>query len=84
MSFNNNHDDLIARLTIGELIHISPPVNGNGSVWKELVAKAETERIVICEHIEGKALFTGILRLCAAIHREMNETFQSEQVELRT
>jgi hypothetical protein len=95
-SFDNNRDDLIARhpdcaeetglnrtalLRIGQLIHISPAVNGNGAVWKELAAKAEAERTVLCKHLEGKALFTGILRLYAAIHRDMNETLQSEQVE---
>jgi hypothetical protein len=50
-------------------------------LWKGLAAKAETERTVLCKHLERKALFTGILRLYAAIHREMNETLQSEQVE---
>jgi hypothetical protein len=50
-------------------------------LWKGLVAKAEAERAVLCKHLDGKALFTGILRLYAAIHREMNETLQSEQVE---
>jgi hypothetical protein len=43
--------------------------------------KQKPQRTVLCKHIDGKALFTGILRLYAAIHREMNETLQSEQVE---
>jgi hypothetical protein len=70
-SFNNNHDDLIAShpdcteelgltrtvlLTRGQRIHISLAVNGNCAVWKELVAKAETERTLLCKHLEGKAL----------------------------
>jgi hypothetical protein len=33
------------------------------------------------KHLDGKALFTGILFLYAAIHREMTSTLQSEQVE---
>jgi hypothetical protein len=54
--------------TIGQLIHISPSLNGNGAVWKGLVTKAEVERTVLCKHLYCKALFTGILRLYAAIH----------------
>jgi hypothetical protein len=60
--------------TIGQLIHISPLANGNGAVWKELVAKAEAERAVLCKHLDGKALFTAMLRLYAALHREMRES----------
>jgi hypothetical protein len=81
-SFSNNYDVIVARHpecteklghirtalhTIGQLIHISPPVNGNGALWKGLVTKAETERTVLCKYLDGKALFTGILRLYAAI-----------------
>jgi hypothetical protein len=81
-SFNNNYDDLVTRHpdcteelgrirtalhTIGQLIHISPAVNGNGALWKGLVAKAEAERTVLCKHLDGKALFTGVLRLYADI-----------------
>jgi hypothetical protein len=50
-------------------------------LWEQLVAKAEAERTVLCKHLDDKALFTGILRLYAAIHREMNATLQSGQVE---
>jgi hypothetical protein len=81
--FKNKHDDLVVRHpdcteelilirtalhTIGQLIHIPPPLNGNGAVWKGLVTKAEAERTVLNKHLDGKALFTGILRLYAAIH----------------
>jgi hypothetical protein len=53
-----NHDDVIAGhpdctgetglpgttlLTVRHLNHISTPINGNGSEWKELIAKAEAE-----------------------------------------
>jgi hypothetical protein len=40
-------------------------------VWKELIARAEAERAVLCKHLDGKALFTAIPRLYATIHREM-------------
>jgi hypothetical protein len=98
-SFNNNYDDIVARHpecteklglirtalhTIGQLIHISPAVNRNGALWKGLVAKEEAERTVLCKHLDGKTLFTGILRLYAAIHREMKEMLQSEQVQSPT
>jgi hypothetical protein len=60
--------------TIRQLIHISPPVNGNGAVWKELIARADAERAVLCKHLDGKALFTAMLRLYAALHREVRDS----------
>jgi hypothetical protein len=68
-------------LTIGQLIHTSPSINGNGTVWKELISKSETERTVLCKHLDGKALFTATLRLYAAIHREMRESLLLVQQE---
>jgi hypothetical protein len=68
-------------LTIGQLIYKSPRVNGNGMVWKEMTARAEAERTVLCKHLDGKALFTGMLHLYAAIHREMHDSLQPEQEE---
>jgi hypothetical protein len=94
--FENKRDELIAGhpdcqeeiglvrtaiIKIGQLIHTSTPINGNGAVWNELVTKAEAERTVLSKHLEGKELFTGILRLYAATHRGMTSTLQSEQVE---
>jgi hypothetical protein len=88
-TFQKNRDDLLTRhpdcieeidllqtalLTIGQLIHISPPVNGDDAVWKELIANSETERRVLCKHMEGKALFTAMLRMYAAIHRGLRES----------
>jgi hypothetical protein len=67
--------------TIGQLIHTSPSVNGNGRVWKELIMKAEAERIVLSKHLDGKALFTAVLRLYAATHREMRESLLPEETE---
>jgi hypothetical protein len=87
-SFDGNHNDLLEAhpdcseelallrtglQTIGQLIHISPPENGDGVVWKYLVAKAEAERVVLCKHLDGKALFTARLRLYAALHRELRD-----------
>jgi hypothetical protein len=65
--------------TIGQLIHISPPGNGNGDVWKDLIARAEAERLVLCKHQDGKALFTATLRLYATLHRELRDSAQSAQ-----
>jgi hypothetical protein len=65
--------------TIRQLIHISPPANGDGVVWKDPVAKAEAERVVLCKHLDGKALFTAMLRLYAALHREMRDTILPAQ-----
>jgi hypothetical protein len=60
--------------TIGQLIRISPPANSDGVVWKDLVDKAEAERVVLCKHLGRKALFTAMLRLYAALHRELRDT----------
>jgi hypothetical protein len=39
----------------------------------QLADRAEAERRVLCKHLEGKALFTGMLRLYALTHREMRD-----------
>jgi hypothetical protein len=95
-SFEKNHEELTARnpdcreeigllrnglRTIGQLIHTSPSICGNGAVWKELINRAEAEKTVLCKHLNGKALFTAILRLYAAIHRDMRDSFLPEQKE---
>jgi hypothetical protein len=67
------HTDL---KTIGQLFLKSPPVNGNGSTWKELLDKAVSERAVLCKHLDGNALFTAMLRMYAAIYREMRDSLQ--------
>jgi hypothetical protein len=33
---------------------------------------------ILCKHLDGKALFTGLMRLYAATHREMVETVQAD------
>jgi hypothetical protein len=88
-SFDRNYDTLIARHpdcaediallrtalnTIGQLVHISPTVIGNGSVWKGLTAKVEAERAVLCKHLDGKALFTAMLHMYANLHRELRDS----------
>jgi hypothetical protein len=34
----------------------------------------ENEKSVLCNQLDGKAFFTGMLRLYAAIHREMEDS----------
>jgi hypothetical protein len=53
----------------------------NGAAWKAIITKAETERVVQCKHLEGKALFTGMTRLYAATHAELSSTLKPEEVE---
>jgi hypothetical protein len=36
---------------------------------------------VLCKHLEGKALFAAMLRLYAAVHREMRDSVMPEQKE---
>jgi hypothetical protein len=95
-SFQSDYEDLTERnpdcqeelellknglCTIGQLIHTSPSVNGNGRVWKELITRAEAERTVLSKHLDGKALFTAVLRFYAATHRGLRETLLPEEKE---
>jgi hypothetical protein len=95
-SFDKHHGELVtayqgaeedigligaALVQIGLLVRNSPPKNGNGAAWKELTTKAETEKVRLCKHLEGETLITAILRLYAAIHREMVETLVQEVVD---
>jgi hypothetical protein len=66
-------------ISTGKLIHISPRVNGNGAEWKQIITRAEDERAVLCKHLEGQALFTGILRLYAALHLELHDYLKKEE-----
>jgi hypothetical protein len=52
----------------------SPQQNGNGITWKRLIDRAETEKNVLYKYLGGKALFTGMLRLYAALHKEMKDS----------
>lgn len=53
-------------------------MNGNGTGWKDITAKAEAERSVLCKHLEGKALFTAILHLYASTHSELRGSLQPD------
>jgi hypothetical protein len=63
-SFQRNLDDLTGKypervediktlhaglVTIGQLFHSSPRVNGNGADWKSIITKTEEERAVLCK-----------------------------------
>jgi hypothetical protein len=65
-------------VTIGQLIHDSPPVNVDGNTCKQITLKAEDERPILCKHLEGKALFTAVLHLYATTHRELRDSRQPE------
>jgi hypothetical protein len=92
-SFDKEHENLIKNnpdatkeinlvrtglVKIGQLIHTFPQKNGNGVTWKRLIDKAENEKNVLCKHLDGKALFTGMLRLHAATHKELTESLLPE------
>jgi hypothetical protein len=92
-SFDKQHETLITNnpdateeinlvrtelVNIGQLIQTSSPQNGNGVTWRRLVGKAGNEKNVLCKHLDGKALFTGMMRLYAAIHRELEDSLLSE------
>jgi hypothetical protein len=48
---------------MGELIQTSLLQNGNGVTWKRLVDKAENEKNLLSNHLDGKTQFTGMMRL---------------------
>jgi hypothetical protein len=48
-------------------------------VWQELLNKAEAERAVLCKHLDGQALFLAVLRMYAAIHRELRDSLLPEE-----
>jgi hypothetical protein len=50
-------------------------------VWKELIIRDKAEKTVPCKHLDGKTLFTPILRLYAAIHGDMRDSLLLEQKE---
>jgi hypothetical protein len=70
-----------AIIKIGQLIRASPPINGNGAVWKGLTAKAESERAVLCKHLDGKPMLTAMRRLYVATFRQMAETAIEEAAQ---
>jgi hypothetical protein len=98
-SFERQHEDFLAShtdckkdlglihaalITIRQLLHASPCNNENGTAWKDLVIKADAERAVLCKHLSGKALFTGMLHMYATTHNEMNKTLQPEVADFPT
>lgn len=46
-----------------------------------MIARAEAERTVLCKHLNVKALFTAMLNMYAAIHREMSDSVLMEHEE---
>jgi hypothetical protein len=48
---------------------------------KHLTDKAENEKNLLCKRFDGKALFTGMLRLYAAIHRELKDSLLPDSTQ---
>jgi hypothetical protein len=70
-----------ALIKIGQLIRSSQPINGNGATWKKLTAQAESERAVLCKHLDGKPMLTDMRRLYAATFRQMAESTVPEATQ---
>jgi hypothetical protein len=89
VEITKNHPDCLEEIrliqagliTIGQLINSSPCNNGNGTMWREITTRAETERAVLCKHLEGKALYSALLRLYATTHKELRDSLQPEREE---
>jgi hypothetical protein len=77
-SFDKEHENLIKNnpdatkeinlvrtvlVEIDQLLQTSPQKNGNDVTWKHLIDQTENEKNILCKHLDGKALFTGMLRL---------------------
>jgi hypothetical protein len=41
--------------------------------------QGEAERAVLCKHLDRKALFLAVLRMYAAIHRELRHSLVTEE-----
>jgi hypothetical protein len=54
-----------ALIKIGQLICSFPQINVNGAVWKRITAQAESERAVLCKHLDCKPMLTAMRRLYA-------------------
>jgi hypothetical protein len=57
-----------ALVTIRQFVRIPSYVNGNGFLWYRITGKADADWKVLCQHIEGKALYTGKMCPYADIH----------------
>jgi hypothetical protein len=47
----------------------------------EITDKAQTERKILCKHLDGKALLKGALGVYAAVHCELRNSIQSEDAK---
>jgi hypothetical protein len=63
-----------ALIKICQLIRSSSPNNGNGAVWKRLTAQAESDRALLCKHLDVKLMHIDMRRLYATTFREMTRT----------
>jgi hypothetical protein len=50
-----------ALVILGQVVRVSPRVNGNGVAWKKLADTVDAERVVLCKHMDGKELFTDLI-----------------------
>jgi hypothetical protein len=60
-----------AHFKIEQLANESPKGNVNGFAWRKLAHRAEADRNSLCRHLNGKAVFTGLVHLYTTTHREM-------------
>jgi hypothetical protein len=70
-----------ALIMFGQLIRASAPFIGNGAAWQRLTAQAESERAVLCKHMDGKSMLTAMRRLYSATFREMTENAAVEPAQ---
>jgi hypothetical protein len=68
-----------ALLTIEQLINSSSRVNGNDAELKGIITKTQEEKAVLCKHLEGQTLFSGMLRLYAATNWDLMNSLKQEE-----
>jgi hypothetical protein len=56
-----------ALVETGKLVQKSSSLNENDVICKQVTDRADAEKSTFCKHLDGKALFTGMLHLYAMI-----------------
>jgi hypothetical protein len=97
-SFERKHDTLLekypgaaqevgniraALIKIRQLVKESPQENGSGPAWKKLADRAEADRSSLCRHLNGKAVFTGLVHLYKTTHRDMVESMKAAHSDMQ-
>jgi hypothetical protein len=68
-------------LQICQLVRSSPNNNANELKLEQLTDTAETEMKTLAKYVEGKALYTSLLKLYSSVYKEMRDLVQANSTE---